>query len=132
MGIIDSIMSLFTAVDVNKLKKSEDWKSLDNEYSKIQESKITAEEKMLEALKKYKEKEDENKRLGIKTGAMSYVKFKKMLENREAIKVKSNYKGDTCSYCNHLILIDTPNRYCSVKCKKEYTDFKNQKRYGIY
>lgn len=125
MGFIESIMSLFISKDVNKLKKSEDWKNLDNQYSKNQREIEHLEEKKQEQLKQYKVFEANAKLKGYPV--MSYAKFKKLAEGPIAAKKKSNYKGDACSYCNNVISTNTAIQFCSVKCEKEYRDFKKKK-----
>ena len=42
-------------------------------------------------------------------------------------KINSNgFKGEKCMYCNSTISTYKSNQFCSVKCEKEYTEFKRK------
>jgi hypothetical protein len=42
-------------------------------------------------------------------------------------KINSNgFKGEKCMYCNSIISTYSSNQFCSVKCEKEYTEFKRK------
>ena len=46
--------------------------------------------------------------------------------NNTVVEKKNDFVGEKCLYCNSVISSSKSNQFCSVKCEKEYTEFKSK------
>ncbi|MCF8322443.1 MAG: hypothetical protein K9I26_04800 [Flavobacterium sp.] len=119
MGLIDSILGFFVNRDIDKLQNSEEWIDLQRKVISAKKNMDEIDGEIDKSLDESDKLEENAKKMGLKPGSL---RLQLMLINRNG----HNAKGLKCLYCNSVIQSNQISHFCSVKCEKEYTEFKNK------